>query len=875
MISAIYRQPFSLDMPKTGRFSPGVTLADIGDRLLPRGFAAEQGFARINGHEINPVLWRAVRPKDGVVIEFGHHVTGGGDNSGKNVLGIVAALGLTALTGGIAAGAIFGGASSAVGAALGIGATAGAQLLAGGVGLIGSLLLNGLTPPPTLAGGSQADPQRNASATGNTLEPNGPMWRVVGERRVSPPLLSQPLITLDGQDEVAEIVCGLAGPHRLQDIRIGSAAADGMAGVEIETREGWPGDSRLRILTRYGYTTTVNSELPGHRVENDNQQQLDSSIDVAQAVPQAVVYATRQAPDEHQIQIAFPQGLGRPSNEGDQVRVPLRLRIRPSGGTWRNLPELHYRAGDIRLLRASIRLIWGDDGGAAAEASGKAGWVEARIASPAQTVAPETTGWTADSYFDAGSGDDYLTFNNLGTTAVQHVYTDRFEARIYLDPAEFTPGKWEVEVTRGCALREAVWSSSAYTVSGSVRDLFAYTGSGQIAFSREGLADTLAVIRSVSIWNDSPVQTDRVALIAVKARNVQLQEVSALAGGYVRDWGGSAWDTWTVSSNPAPHLRDIFVGRENMDPVPEAMIDDTDMMVPWRTRCAAAGYECNAIIQGQTVATAASIVAGCGFGRPYLSDVFGVVWDRDRSADSPVQLFTPRNARGLTMDKGNARLPDGLRVTFDDSAQDWTPRQITVWRSGANRYSGLTEQVRYEGIDTEAAARARAAYDLDVLVRRSILYSFDAPPEAIVARRGDLIAIGHDVLSEQHGYARVVAGGADAVTLDASVPLINEPDLYAASDLYAIADLWLAGLTSAAAIRRSDGTVDVVLLDCATGESADLAFAATTTHVPEGALIAVGPHTTEVLRLIVAGVAPQDGLDATVTCIDEAPELFA
>ncbi|MCA2014463.1 hypothetical protein LCM17_23460, partial [Cereibacter sphaeroides] len=68
---------------------------------------------------------------------------------------------------------------------------------------------------------------------------------------------------------------------------------------------------------------------------------------------------------------------------------------------------------------------------------------------------------------------------------------------------------------------------------------------------------------------------------------------------------------------------------------------------------------------------------------------------------------------------------------------------------------------------------------------------------------------------------------------------------------------------------------DVEPLDCETGETDVLIFANPTTKVLKDQLVAVGPLSTEVLRLIVSGVTPSDGLDASLTFIDEASELFA
>jgi hypothetical protein len=54
-----------------------------------------------------------------------------------------------------------------------------------------------------------------------------------------------------------------------------------------------------------------------------------------------------------------------------------------------------------------------------------------------------------------------------------------------------------------------------------------------------------------------------------------------------------------------------------------------------------------------------------------------------------------------------------------------------------------------------------------------------------------------------------------------------------------------------------------------------LATAAADTGIHEGALVAVGPSSRVTERLIVADIRRRGKFDAAVTCVDEAPELFA
>ncbi|WP_420344635.1 hypothetical protein [Paenirhodobacter sp.] len=345
-------------------------------------------------------------------------------------------------------------------------------------------------------------------------------------------------------------------------------------------------------------------------------------------MPQVQVVATRDYPDEHQLQITFTSGLSKNASDTNLIRVPLRLRMRPIGGAWINLPELHFQAASVRRMRATIRLVWSDDATVSPSASSKEGFVEARIASPGQTVAPSSGLFSANSYFYGSGSENYLTRNNSGTTNVRHTTLDRYTATIMLDRDTFSARRYEIEVRRGAAFEASKYDSASYAYDGQIWNFWGYQGTspGQIVMSRDGVYDTLYLLRSVSIWNDHPLPSRDLAAVAIRVRNRSTDQVSCIAGGYVKDWDGSGWNAWTVTDNPAPHLRDIFVGTENLDPVPIDLLDD-DGLVEWRQHCIDMGYTCNALLEDQTIDDAARVVASCGYAKPLMSDIWGVARD--------------------------------------------------------------------------------------------------------------------------------------------------------------------------------------------------------------------------------------------------------
>lgn len=879
-ILTVYREPFGIT-PQVRYLPEGLTLAEMAAQVrhLPADFGA-RGVICINGRRVQRNAWALIKPKpahNGVPVEVTFHAAplGGGDNGGKQVFALIASFALTALTGGIAAG----GAAKLLGANFAKG-TFGAYALAAGVSLVGSLALSALSAPPVAKAAAKAKPNEGASsAVGNVIEPNGSIPRVLGERKIFPPLACEPLTYFDGPDEIVEAVYALSGPHRLNDIRVGSALITDI-GVEFETREGWAGDDPITLTTRQSRTQSLQTELRGHIVSDSDGRTLDDSTGgVLEALPQPFTTATRDSPDEQWLHIAFPQGLNVKGSETVFMRVPVRIRLRIRGGSWVNLPELHYQAANIRQLRASINLIWTDTPASSPGAANNEGWVEARKFSPGQVISPAQSDWSADAAFST-TGDDYMAASNLGSTGVVGVELNRYTARIILDTAVFPRGKYDVEIMRGAAFTASNYSASAYTYSGDIWDFFGVQGTapGQIVRTRDGVLDSLYLLRSVSIRNQHPVQTTDCALIAIRARNRALEEVSTIAGGYVPDWDGTGWRDWTVTDNPAPHLRDVYSGLMNASPVPLDILDDDGLLV-WRTD----GHHCNAVIEDQSVGEVAGILASCGFARPYMSEIYGVARDYDRSAEAPVQMFTPRNSSGFKWSKGFPRVPDAFRVSFRDADQDYDLRQITVARPGFAGTPRLFEQVTYEGPVTEAEAITRAIYDHNQAQYRNTFYTLDAAAEAIVARRGDLVVVQHDMLTSRSGSGRIIdwefdgSGNVTQITLDSEVDLVNEPDMLSVTDLLAVPDMLALGLTSAAIIRGPSGPSDPLPLTNATGASDVLVLAApiAAADVYDGALVSVGPSTKELLRLIVFGVEPRADYQATLTLVDEAPAIWA
>ena len=266
------------------------------------------------------------------------------------------------------------------------------------------------------------------------------------------------------------------------------------------------------------------------------------------------------------------------------------------------------------------------------------------------------------------------------------------------------------------------------------------------------------ITRVVSIWNTHPVQDGqgKFALLAIRAINKNLQRVSVLASGVVGSWNGSNWTTTVgASSNPAAHYRNVLLGIANLDRLPLSLIDDTTM-VNWYNLCSSKGWTCDAIIDDMRTQDVLNLLASCGYARPYQSDQYGVVIDNNRSADSPIQVFSRLNTANMKYEKAFAKAPAGLIVTYHRQPNDYELDQEVILQTDPSvGTTGLYETIAYDGLVNQGKVLARAKFDLDQANLRSTFYSFDTDIENIVCRRGSLVAIQHDVLTSRAGDARV------------------------------------------------------------------------------------------------------------------------
>ncbi|HXF88293.1 MAG TPA: hypothetical protein VNK48_08075 [Xanthobacteraceae bacterium] len=883
-----------------------LSIADIlaAQRDLPAVFV-ENCEAQINGEPVPRVMWPRVRlrsaPGRDVVVTFTLPLAGGGGGGGGGIgkvlrsVAAIAVLLVAAQAGPWLAQTLWAGAGG-----LGVVPSGIATITSASLALAGTLAVAALSPPPSLSaplGGAAATAAGQDEATrgmaalaGNLLARGAPLPRVIGEHRVYPPLLVPPLIEIVGESLVAEAIYGLAGPHRIREPFAGTTAVSSLDDVQIEIQEGLPNSPRLGLVTRQSFTdTSIAVQMTQHEINRDSDPQLKNQTVPENSLPQWEGVASRAAPDEVWIALAFPAGLI--DQTGGTIFVPLRIRLRRRGYTnWINLPEVHVVHGKAKPFQVAVKLLWRPPEGPMPPIDAASGGpLRAYYNVPGQSAAPVGLGaWTADAHFYSGAGAQVLHSGNWASSGVRNLRLFADRAEFYLgDAAKFPQDVWEIQLKRGVSVANSAFNRDTYATGGTVLSLFDYrtvSGVHQAAAASLSNVDMLQIVRVASIWNQHPVpDPTRFAVIAVKVTDRALERFSVLAGGYVNDWDGTGWNERKVTANPAAHLRDVLAGNLGGTPLPPELIDD-DSLLAWRAHCIERGYEVNAVVEGKTYLDVANLICGAGYARLLHSERWGVTIDRDRSAEPPVQIFTPRNMRDFAWTRAFARPLGGIRAAFRNRAKDYEPDEIIVFADPQNADANNLEQINYDGLTDAAAVETRARFDLEQGRRRLTFYRGTVGIESIVCRRGDLVGVQHDVLATQAGFARikeiVIANGAVAgLRLDGTIPLAHAEGIFAQPHLFAVKHIFLLGARTGLLIRLAEGHGVMVkeLAAAPETDSSEIAFA-TPFAPPDGlepdCLVASGRLSQEYHRMIVFGIEPNADLTAQITFVDEAPELF-
>ncbi len=464
-------------------------------------------------------------------------------------------------------------------------------------------------------------------------------------------------------------------------------------------------------------------------------------------------------------------------------------------------------------------------------------------------------------------------------------------ADIFLDPASWSPGAYEVRVKRSYAFAAASLAVSAatYTYGGSApnADFFEYRLSGvyyviQIGQKNYRSDCNIEVFSSVS--NDVPVDTTGIACIAVEIANTTVDSISAEMTSYAQEFDGTVWaETEVPTSNPAALYRKLLLGHAHPNPSPAEIINE-DELAAWFTRCDTAGHECNFLQQGRSIAEVKQVIAAAGYASPRESNMLSIVEDYDRSAESISQVLSPLNSKLLGVNIPLPELEHAIYAEYFDAADDWKVRRDIFYRDGFDiNTASFFSTITYDGFTDATRVATRAAFDLKQVIARARRVRREIGIEGYSLQRGSLIGHNDDVLDMKQAQGLIKSlelsgGNVVSMTVDNIIPFsLNQDDLAAFAE-----GLDLANATGVA-IRLAAGTSIVKTLTNVSDGTictfttpfplSDLGITAPAEAYDFMAVFGQAGRTHE--RMIVMAVEPQGLETRIIELAAEAPELFA
>ena len=844
--------------PDRREFEPGSTLAEI---LHCCGVPADlQPFydVTINGHQIEPALRHLIKPKTGTVLTpvvvtiHPQPLRGGNKGTAKNVITIVATLALVAGTAFIGAGGLVAlGASSAL---FGAG-TAGAALAAAAFGIAGQLALQALAPPPLAANNKTSGKVDTvAGITGNPVQPFEYLPLVLGTCKVSPPFVAQPYSLLEDEVVTVRAVVGLAGNNLIEDVLINGVAADEFPGVEYETADGSSTTPDLTLVTQCGFEQAgeVLSEFDLGLDGSSNLQRLADQSTPDNSTPQYHYFQTVGTPYEAHLRLGFPAGLYNSTlRAGVAFRVEYKL---ASSSTWLKGPEIHMSPVEAfsKPFRQRIKFKWTSIPGSAVPSSSSRKTFYAYGYTGANSW-----NWSASSQFKNGS-----------LKPAKNVVIDRDGITLYMGTAA---GKYDIRIRRSMAYQFTKFNQTSYEWDGAANkaaffDYYNNSGNYDIRLNQSDYVGTVQVEAFTTIKNTHPIaDKSNLALIAVKAQKVKIDSISATFTSRARTFNGVTWNsTYAETDNPAALFREVLLGDLNARPLDAAVVDDFELGLAYQD-CVSNGYRCAGVIQGYSVEQALQAIAAVAYGVPRQEEKWSILLERDVSSDSPVQIFSPRNYAGLTIEKSFDPVPHALRAIYRDEDNDQRSAEVIVYHPDYNSSTAtLFQSIDYVLFPDEAAVEARATFDLRQLLYRKTRYVVDLDWTHLVSGRGALVGLDTDELSTASGSAHITSilrSGGNIVAFYLDAPVSTPASFAGAVVQYA------DGTTTTRQISEVTDSQYIEFVTPFADPGSDVLVV--------GMPVVVGPYSEVVKRCKIFDIERLGDLQARVTLLDEAPEIYA
>lgn len=818
--------------------------------------------ARVDGVEMRRIHWGEVRPVAGQRVEVLVAPEGGGGK--KNPLATVLSLVVTVVA--MWLGQVYVG--PALASSMGVTSSTGIAAISAAssavLSMAGGMLVNALFPVsmPTASLDSSGDNSQTYSLNGgqNSANPNGYVPLVLGKYRMTPPLGAKSWTSYESEDQYFHmlVVWGHAG-MKVTNFRIGETPLSSFDDVTHVFHSSTTGND-LRLFGK-----SYNEQSVGAALKN-SEGWIERSIGEA---------------DEIIFDISFP-ALGKANKDSgniDAYEVGFEAQCALEGSSsWQGIGRGSFVVRGVsqtfsgRPSQNDIR-VWTDINGTVTVADGEAAPSgalsiypnkDSRLSGCSVTVVEKS-----ERYID---GDRWRTnYYTEVTVASGSVGAGSFS----ISGSQTKPlaksfrsavphGKWKVRVRR---------------TSEDTDDNYIYDDATW--------STVRAAVNRAPFSTPVPVCCSELRIRASEQLSGYVSDFNGLAQSVVQDWNGKEWEE-RATSNPASLLRYCLTNKHgSYTPYSEAKLDEASF-IAFHEHCAKEGFSFNFVCDTETL-TWKRMVQIAAAGRAAVTfDNDGLVSVViDRADKDPVQMFTPRNSWGFSVDRAYARYPHALRAKFRNEASNYKEENGYVYADGYDQKTA-TNIVEWE-------AEGKTNWNEVWRFGRYYLASARLRPESVtlstdwewrMCRRGDLVLVAHDVLTNVFGTARIVGlvyevdGESVTVTREEAKPEGLLPAGVVLDDSVIFSEP--APARYGIAVRQNTGRVLTYEVRPQYGEESSelfFQFGLNSAQVPPlGALASVALFAadgeTEIGQYLVAGITPGDNASADLTLIPYAPEII-
>jgi hypothetical protein len=792
----------------------------IGDKVVPRN------------------MWSKVRLKKNCPITLLVTPQGDAGNILKTIAMIAVVVVVSYFTmgaGGAAFAGMFGGVGSVTALVAGAVAVAAASMVA-------SLALNAIFPPPSASMPELGQQSAEAdvfswNSASNTNQQYQPVPRVYGRVKMAPTYAARPYVASVGDKQYLYLLFDFGyGPLDLEDLRIGENPLTSYQNVKYKVHPRFKKGDALTIYNKDVYQDGLAQKL------------LYNGWRVVTSAPACTLFV---------LDFNFPQGLAIVDQKNGDLKtaeVSLNIQYRLAGtSTW--IPywkATHTIDGPGVDAPADFyyEAYWRATGGEYDFSQNNGPNYDPVTKLPNPSSQPNGKNITLVRYEEAWEND--------GGYYVKEFYVDYINDRqpVYnkIEKKLSVSNKTQKPFTTSLSLNLPVGEYEFQIARLSVDSVDRYTQDDVYISSIRSVKD------SAPIAPENPHTIVEMRILANDQLNGVVSNFTAIATSRLRSWNGNSF-VEKATRNPAWAYLDVLIGTAA---VTKASIDrvDMDAIKDWADWCDAPDTndpksprnQCDIVISGETTAwQVLKLLSSIGDATPALrSGKYSISVDRPRSY--PVQLFTPRNSSGFRSTLAYFRQPHALRVQYIDPLQEWQGREIIVYDDGYNA-SNATE---FDSLDLVGVTSYSQAYRLG---RRSLAqgqlrretFSITTGVENILATRGDLVRISHDVPKIGSGWARIKSISSDVITFDDDI--VN-----------AEAGHYLR-------VRVSDNSqVDLMIVDQT--DINKLRVAGDIYKLSEGMLSVYGVLEKVTMDCLVKSISPSGDLAASIELVSYAPGIY-